>query len=66
MANPLYYRFDSSGTGISAAHPLPVTQADMGALDDAAWDGSGDPTSVIALWKGIMAQLVAINANTAA
>lgn len=37
-----------------------------GALDDAAWDGTGDPASVIALLRGIYVQLAAINANTTA
>ena len=65
-------RFQESATGkdipVSPDNPMPVTSGvTVGALDDAAWDGAtGDPASLIALWKGIMAQLVAINANTAA
>ena len=48
---------------VSQSKPLPVTSGvAMGALDDAAWDGvTGDPVSMVALWKGMMAQLVALN-----
>ena len=62
-------RFQSSATGpdvrVSPDNPLPVTSGvTMGALDDAAWDGAtGDPASLMALLKGMMAQLVAINAD---
>lgn len=46
---------------------LPVAGLDQGDLSDDAWDGeTGEPESIVALLKGIMAQLVAINANTAA
>ena len=45
---------------------LPVAQDDMGALDDVAWDGTGDPASMIALWKAIYAKLDEIATNTAA
>ena len=62
--NDAYYSFDKGGKPVASDHPLPVTQAETGALDDAAWDGDGDPASLIALWKGIYAQLAAINANT--
>jgi hypothetical protein len=70
MAGPIHYA-DADGinfTPVSEASPLPVTSGvAMGALDDAAWDGAtGDPASMVALWKGMMAQLVAINANTVA
>lgn len=34
----------------------------LGALDDAAWDGTGNPASLIALWKGMYAQLALIAA----
>ena len=37
-----------------------------GALDDAAWDGTGDPASVIALLKAMYAKLAEIATNTAA
>lgn len=52
-------------TPVTVATPLPVTSGvAMGALSDAAWDGAtGDPASLMALLKGMMAQLVAINAD---
>lgn len=45
--------------GTAQAQPAP------GALTDAAWNGTGNPTSVIALQKAIYAKLVEIAANTA-
>lgn len=69
MAGPIHFA-DADGinfTPVSEANPLPVTSGvATGALSDAAWDGTGDPASMVALWKGMMAQLVAINANTVA
>lgn len=51
---------------VSQTNPLPVANGLTGALDDAAWDGIGDPASIIALLKYMAAQLAAINTNTAA
>jgi hypothetical protein len=51
-------------TPVSAVNPLPTTDAATGDLDDAAWDGTGNPASLIALWKGIYAQLAIIATNT--
>lgn len=41
------------------------TAVPQGALSDAAWNGSGNPASVIALQKAIYAKLVEIATNTA-
>lgn len=46
------------------ALPFPTSPVDQGELTDAAWNGAGNPASLIALLKGIYAQLAAINANT--
>lgn len=51
---------------VSPDNPLPVSDGTTGALSDPAWNGTGNPTSMIALQKAIYDQLVAINANTAA
>lgn len=40
------------------------TTVPMGALDDAAWDGTGNPASLVALLKGCYAQLAQIAENT--
>lgn len=45
---------------------LPVAGLDQGDLTDAAWDGTGDPASIVALLKYIAVQLAAINVNTTA
>lgn len=53
-------------TPVSQDNPLPVASGIEGSLSDAAWNGTGDPASMVALQKAIYAQLVAINANTVA
>lgn len=44
--------------------PMRLAGVAGGALDDTAWDGTGDPASMVALLKGIYAQLAQIAENT--
>lgn len=61
------------GLDISAKQGQPIMAMDqqgkaqhvpLGSLTDAAWDGTGNPASLIALWKYIAAQVASINAKT--
>lgn len=61
------------GLDIAAKQGTPIMAMDqdgkaqhvpLGALTDTAWNGTGNPASLIALWKGVYAQLAAINTNT--
>lgn len=62
------------GSDISAQQGTPVMTMDqagkaqhvpLGALSDAAWNGVGNPASLIALWKAIYGKLDAVAINTA-
>lgn len=67
MSGVTRFQLDATGKDVpvSPDNPMPVgLGVAVGALDDAAWDGAtGNPASLMALLKGMMAQLVAINAD---
>lgn len=44
--NPLYYRFDHSGEGISLAHPLPVVSAPFDPVNNP--NPNGNPATIFA------------------
>lgn len=44
--------------------PMRLAGVAGGALSDAAWDGTGDPASMVALLKGVYVQLAQIAENT--
>jgi hypothetical protein len=55
---------DADGALITTSTAGTSTATILGTLADAAWNGSGNPASLIALWKAMYVQLAAINTNT--
>lgn len=62
------------GAKVSSSAGVPVMGMDqagnaqhipVGALTDTAWDGTGNPGSLIALWKALYAKLDEVATNTA-